>query len=215
MAKKYKGINKSLSKKSPARLQSEASAKKSKSTFSKKKAAPLASKSATRKAKPRRTIRLMPLGENIVQQPPESPLSKKGMSLKGLLRNTPALMLHNSQDVRISKLRKTTTRSGLKAYSAKALHQDPWRPDRTKKIRDVYIIGLSDPDKPISKQRKVLVSCSCENYAFTWEYANAVHGCARVIYGNGEPPAFTNPHLVPALCKHITAVARHLIQKGA
>ncbi len=213
----YKGLNKSLTKKSKAKRQSEAAAKKAKSTFSKRSTKkPLASKSATRKTtKPKRTVRLMPLGENLVQQPPESPLTKKGMSIKGLLRNTPALMLHNAQDVRIMSLKKTTTKSGLKAFKAKVIHQDPWRPDRTKKVRNVYVIGLSDPSNPISKQRKVLVSCDCENYAFTWEYANAVHGCARVIYGNGEPPMYTNPHLVPAMCKHATAVAMKLIQKGA
>lgn len=212
---KYKGIGKSLTKKSKAKLQSESSAKKARSTYSKRKnKKPMEAKAAARPKKEKRTIRLMPLGENVVQQPPESPLTKKGMSLKGLLRNTPALMHHNAQDVRILSMKKLKTKSGLRAIKAKVIHQDPWRPDRTKKVRNVYIIGLSDPDKPISKQRKVLISCDCENYAFTWEYANAVHGCARVIYGNGEPPTFTNPHLVPAMCKHITAVAMQIIAKG-
>lgn len=216
MAKKFTGIKrKSLAKKSTAKLLSESNAKRARATYSKRgKPKPIESKSAARKTKEKRTIRLMPLGENLVQQPPESPLTKKGMSIKGLLRNTPALMHHNAEDVRILSMKKTQTKSGLRAIKAKVIHQDPWRPDRTKKVRDVYIIGLSDPDKPISKQRKVLVSCNCENFVFTWEYANAVHGCSRVIYGNGEPPTYTNPQLVPALCKHVTAVAKQIIAKG-
>lgn len=163
MAKKFTGIKrKSLSKKSSAKTMAESNAKRARSTYSKRgKSKPIESKSAARKPKEKRTIRLMPLGENLVKQPPESPLTKKGKSVKGLLRNTPALMHHNSEDVRILSMKKTKTKSGLRAVKAKAIHQDPWRPDRTKKVRDVYIIGLSDPDKPISKQRKVLVSCNC------------------------------------------------------
>lgn len=53
-----------------------------------------------------------------------------------------------------------------------------------------------------------LIAHNCESYVFGGaEYANAAHGAARIVYGNGNPPVVTNPMLVPFLCKHLVATA--------
>lgn len=216
--KPYKGIAKSSTKASAAKRKAQKREAAASEKYKKKKVDKITSTSArkktTRKAAPARGVRLMPLMENLVPQPPESPLTRKGISLKGILRNTPRLMHANAEEVSIGQFKKTKTKSGLTAFTAVCVHHDPFMPNKTIKKRNVYIIGLEDPKKPVSKQRRVMCSCNCENFAFTWEYALAVHGGAKVLYGNGEPPIWTNPALVPGMCKHIAAVAKKLIAEG-
>lgn len=210
MAKKYKGLSKSSLRPSEAKKRSSKLAKAASERYKKGSLSSTSAKSTSKKpatGSKGRTVKLMPLRENVVPQPPETSLTRVGMSISKLLRNTPALMHANAEEVQVLSYKKLKTKSGLPAIKAIVIHKDPWRPDRIKKKREVYLIGLSSQKTPISRQKKVMVSCNCENWTFTWEYACAVHGCAKVLYGNGEPPIYTNPGLVPGLCKHITAIA--------
>lgn len=163
-----------------------------------------------------RVVRVIPLKQNagIVKQLPDTALSRKGLSLKTLVRNTPKLFKANADHVIVSKLVRKKTKSGLPAIEAVAYSSDPYRPNKTRRDHKIYIIGLDSQTDPISKQRRVLCSCSCENYVFTWEYANAIHGASKLVYGNGDAPTFTNPELRPGLCKHLIAVAEELTRKG-
>ncbi len=215
----YKGIAKSSAKPSKAKRNAQRVAKavSDKYKSGNGKYSGIKSTSAPAK-KPKkstgRTIKLQQLPQVLVEQPPETPLSRKGLTLRQILRNTPRLMHENAKEVQVVKFKRTKTKSGLPAVKATVVHNDPFRPDRIKRPREVYIIGLESTTKPISKQRRVMMSCGCENFVFTWEYALAVHGAARIMYGNGQAPDWTNPHLVAGTCKHCTAIAMHLITKG-
>lgn len=50
------------------------------------------------------------------------------------------------------------------------------------------------------------VHCDCEHFLFTCEYALTSYGSSSIIDSNGKPPVFTNPKLLPCICKHIIAV---------
>lgn len=63
-------------------------------------------------------------------------------------------------------------------------------------------------------KKYAVVSCSCDDFKFTWEYALNKQKAARIEYCNGEHPQERNPSLVPGCCKHIVAVAQMLIDKG-
>ena len=51
----------------------------------------------------------------------------------------------------------------------------------------------------------VSVSCACDYFTYTCEYALNHHGAAEIRYSNGEPPDAKNPTLQPTLCKHLFA----------
>lgn len=61
---------------------------------------------------------------------------------------------------------------------------------------------------------KVIVSCSCQDFMFTWEAALNLKGAARIEYSNGELPNEKNPSNVPGCCKHLVALGQSLIDKG-
>lgn len=155
--------------------------------------------------------------QTLPKQLPESTESRKGCTLRKLMTNTPKLIRNNGQDVVVVKYQpRMKTQSGLRAIKAIMLTKDPYRTNRIPKPRETYMIGLDrdDPSKPLAKHKRILVSCSCEYYVFTCEYANAYHGAGRIIYCNGEPPMMTNPSMLPSLCKHLHSLALHIINKG-
>jgi hypothetical protein len=162
-----------------------------------------------------RVMRVVPIRQaSVVKQLPETSLMRKGLSLKQLLRTTPKLMKNNSMDVVVSKLVRKKTKSGLPAVEAVTYTADPYRPNKSRRDHKAYIIGIDSQDQPITKQRRVMISCSCENYIFTWEYANALHGASKLVYGNGDPATFTNPDNLPGMCKHLVAITKEITDKG-
>lgn len=199
-------------------------AKKEAEKTRKKKPADMAMTRKARKPKkakikrPNYSYRLSGLNPKTPKQLPETELSRKGMTLRKLVRATPRLMVNNALDVELVERKITRTRSGMPALKAVAVTNDPFRPNKVRRRHNTFIIGAeldseNNPvDKPINRHKKVICSCSCENYVFTFEYANAAHGASRIVYGNGEPPVVTNPMLAPGLCKHLVATARFLIK---
>lgn len=134
----------------------------------------------------------------------------KGMRLRTILRTTPRLFHNTAKYVRMLSIKKAKTKSGLTAYLGVMRTHDPER-NKSPRKRNVTIIGL-DPDsgKPVNKQR-VLLQCECESYVFTYEYANAAHNAARLLFCNGAYPSFMNPACTPGACKHLIAFAEYLI----
>ena len=53
----------------------------------------------------------------------------------------------------------------------------------------------------------VKVTCGCDDFKYTWEYALNHAGAADIIHCNGEPPEEKNPQMIPGLCKHLIAMA--------
>lgn len=211
---KYKGLNKPV-KRSAAAKQADDRNKAMKKT----KSGNYQSLSASGKPKRmptrlKRAIQVEVFKAQIVPQPPRTPITEKGMSLKGLRRNTPRLMRENGEECSLTAVKTMRTGKGLPAIQANVQHKDPLRPEKIVRRHQAIIVGLDDPNKPIHLQKRVMVSCPCENYVFMWEYANAVHGCARIVYGNGEPPTMTNISQMPALCKHLSRLSDYVIQEG-
>lgn len=142
--------------------------------------------------------------------PDELMLNRRGIKCKTLLRNTPRLFINNAKYVRVLEIKKAKTKSGLTAYLGVCRTHDPAR-DKPPRKRNVAIIGLeTDSGLPITRQR-VLMQCDCENYVYTFEYANAAHNAARITYCNGQYPTFMNPQLAYGCCKHLVAFANYLI----
>lgn len=52
----------------------------------------------------------------------------------------------------------------------------------------------------------VLVSCSCPDFLYRWEYALTDSGAAEIEYSNGEFPIIRNPSLKTSYCKHLLAL---------
>lgn len=219
-SKQYRGIRSSVRKtKSEARRMFEARQEQLKSLSARNiKAKPLKNsvKDGSHPPMPDRAVRIVPLKKigTLVQQLPDTPITRKGMTLRQLMTKTPALMRNNSDDVQIETLSKKKTKSGLPVVVAKGYTVDPFRPKATRRVHELYIVGLDSQSTPISKQRRVLVSCSCENYCFVFEYANAYHGASKILYGNGQSPDFTNPGLLPGLCKHLYSLAEIVRERG-
>lgn len=141
---------------------------------------------------------------------PDTPFTREGLSLTKLLRSTPRLFINNAVDVEHhGKIKKLKTKTGKPMLRGIMWTNDPFMPWRTRRYHETYIIGLDDnQDKPVNKHRKVLVQCQCEAFVFNFEYANATMGASRLIYSNGQPPAYTNPGLMPGLCKHLVALMK-------
>lgn len=150
-----------------------------------------------------------------VRQLPETAASKRGMTLRQLIRATPRLFINNAVDVEAKKVEHKFTKTKRPVIRGLMVTYDVWRQDRVRRVHETYIVGMDeDTEKPVNRHRKVLVQCSCENFVYVFEYANASVGASRLIYSNGEPPNFTNPKLAPGCCKHLIALAKIIIEKN-
>lgn len=88
--------------------------------------------------------------------------------------------------------------------------------DQVKKVKPVkHLVTVTalEQDTPLSES-PVLVSCSCEYFAFTCEVALKKKGNARIQYSNGDMPEVTNPRLRPSVCKHLYKVLMEVHKRG-
>lgn len=146
---------------------------------------------------------------------PETYFTRKGMTLKQLIRGTPKLFVNNAVDVEAHRYKKKKTKTGKPVVHGIMWTNDPFRPHKVRRYHETYIVGLDDnQQKPVTTHKKVLVQCTCEAYVYNFEYANARHGAAYLIYSNGEPPVWTNPAMWPGCCKHIIALAKLAYEDG-
>lgn len=132
-----------------------------------------------------------------------------GLSVKQLYRSTPPYIKSNAQDVVVKSLKPAKTKTGLPAFRAKVLSVY----NKKRVLYDTTIIG-KEKDIPVMKQKHVLVSCSCDNFCFMWEYADTHWGSAVIKYSNGEPAVQTNPGNHPGMCKHLIALTDTLVEHG-
>lgn len=198
----------------PKKTQAKRDAEKTKERKRKSTAAPVRSAGITRVGGIPYKLRKF---ENLGARPmPETYFTLQGKSLKELIRNTPRLFMNNAVDVEAHKYKSLFTKAGRRAVKGIMVTNDPWRPDKVKRYHETYIVGLdkNGEKKPLYKHKRVLAQCTCENYVFTWEYANARCGAAYLIYSNGEPPVWTNPGMAVGLCKHLIALAKIVIEEN-
>lgn len=154
-----------------------------------------------------------PLG---VRPLPSDKCVGKGLSLRGLIKNSASYALNNAIDVVIDTATKATTKAGKPIYKAVVHTEDPMNSNKVPRPHECFIVAdtLTDTNKPINKSQFVIVQCDCDDYMYTYEYANAAHKAAYLIYCNGNFPVHTNPHLQPGLCKHLIALAKHMIDNN-
>lgn len=132
-----------------------------------------------------------------------------GLSLKQLWKAAPALMRNESKELVIRSLSHKKSKLGMPAVKArvKSLSRG------ASVYHEVVIVGKEEGIK-LSKQKHVLVSCSCEFFCFYSEYALTKWGSSQIKYCNGEPPHVTNPGLHPLMCKHCCAVTAAIMENG-
>lgn len=218
MGKKYSGIKSSVKKSTSAavksarsRLAAQGAARKGK--YIGMKSSVSSNKTPTKKK--RIPVRVMPMkGNHLVEQLPETELTRKGQTLKQLFAKTPTLMKENGTEVKLKNVKRLKTKTGKPALQAVAIHKDPYKPNATERPHTCMIIGLDQDKKITANGQKVVVSCDCENYVYMWEYANAKHGASQLIYSNGERPGFTNPGEVAGMCKHLVGLYDYAKRKG-
>ena len=135
-----------------------------------------------------------------------------GLTALQLMKSTPALMRNNANHVTIKSVKRSKTKKGSIAYTAVCVDAVVNKKPRPHKV---IIIGKDANKQTVTKDKqKVLISCDCENYVYTFEYANAQHGSSKIIYGNGDPATSTNPSNHPGCCKHLFAVLELLKDRG-
>ena len=132
-----------------------------------------------------------------------------GLSLKQLVRATPPYIKSNADDVVVKALRPSTTKGGLPGIRAKTVTV-------ARRLRNVYDTTIVGKEKgtPVSAQKHVLVSCSCDWFWSHCEYALHHWGSATIKYSNGEPASVTNPQNQPMLCKHLVKLAEVVSREG-
>ena len=138
---------------------------------------------------------------------PDIARAQKGLSARQLYRSTPSYFKAKSTDdfVTIKKLEHKKTKGGMPAIVAQAVSMGQKPPRR---IHKCSIIGYDKTNQKIYNQKKVVVSCDCESYCFTFEYANWTWGASRIVYSNGEPAVVKNAGNRPGLCKHLVALVK-------
>lgn len=85
------------------------------------------------------------------------------------------------------------------SYSTK--EWNPWKQKYVKnpriKNRYVSVFVFLDP------RLHVVVSCSCADFKYRWEFSLNQTQAAEIEYSNGEFPKIRNPQLAKRMCKHL------------
>lgn len=128
---------------------------------------------------------------------------EKGLSIKGILKRTPPYYRNTGRDDVVIKKYKPDARTKGKHYAITAVCMST---SRNAKSHKCSIVGLDKSEPTLTKQKRVSISCSCEDWCFTWEYAMMTWGAASIKFSNGEPAVIRNPGNVVGACKHLCAV---------
>jgi hypothetical protein len=131
------------------------------------------------------------------------------MTMQQILDKTPRNRRDKADYVIISDTKKASTDYGTVIYKAKvySTHDNKGNPKRRGQ-RIVYVTTVE------TNMKQTVVSCSCEDFMFTFEYALNKKKAARIEYCNGEPPIDRNPRMIPGCCGHIFKFGTALIAKG-
>jgi hypothetical protein len=72
--------------------------------------------------------------------------------------------------------------------------------------KSTYLTTIGFVDYTKNLQSTVWVSCQCDHFKYTYEYAMTQRGASDNIYAWQQPPVEKNPHMLPGCCKHILAI---------
>jgi hypothetical protein len=121
----------------------------------------------------------------------------RGISIRQVFRNTPANRFTMADKVKLIGVKIGKSRTLQKP---KVVCQTYTSGDTVKYSTSITFI----------KDDKAVLSCSCDDFMYRWEYALAKKGGAEVRYGNGEHPESSNPTLIAGCCKHVIALYNKL-----
>jgi hypothetical protein len=131
------------------------------------------------------------------------------MTMQQILDKTPRNRKDKAEYVKITESKIQKTKYGTTIYKAKvfSIADNMGNPKRGGS-RNVYVATVE------SNGKQCVVSCSCEDFTFTFEYALNKKKAARIEYSNGESPDTRNPKMVPGCCGHLVRLGSTLIAKG-
>jgi len=132
------------------------------------------------------------------------------MTLLQLYRSSPANRREHSDDVVIKAVKARKNTEGFPMVIAKV--QSALTPKGQIKApakRTTYVTAIE-----FYAKKQVIVDCSCDDFLYTFEYANNMKGCSRIENSNGQPPMSRNPAQIPGMCKHLIGLYRYLKAKG-
>jgi hypothetical protein len=134
-------------------------------------------------------------------------IAKPNVTLEKLYNRIAASSWRESLSVQLVSVKETPVPKELIGYKG---YKAATRTDENGNRHEMRI--YYDTDR-LGKKSKIIVSCDCGNYCFTWETANAKKGLSFLYYSNGEHPAEKNPSLSIGACKHLARVCRYLLSK--
>lgn len=133
------------------------------------------------------------------------------MTMQQILAKTPQNRKQKADYVKILAVKAQKTNYKTVVYKAKTNSTHNVVKDEAIRKRGVpttYVATIETNGK------MVVVSCSCEDFMYTWEVALAKKRAARIQYSNGEEPNDRNPRYIPGCCAHLHKFGEMLISKG-
>lgn len=132
------------------------------------------------------------------------------MTFKQILSKTPLNRIKKAESVKIIevKVRKNPEGYPMVVAKTKSLRTSKDKPKKPAAIVP-YVTTIE-----IYPKGYVIVSCSCDDFMYTWEVALHMKGAARIEFSNAEMPDTRNPARIPGCCGHIVKLGEFLRDKG-
>ena len=111
----------------------------------------------------------------------------------------------NAEFVKIIRLKTGTTPDGYafvacQSYSTHHLNPHGYKVRNLVRNRYVTVVKFLD------RKLHCAVSCSCDDFKYTWETVLHNRGASELEYSNGMAPNITNPLYRVGCCKHLVAL---------
>lgn len=132
------------------------------------------------------------------------------LTLSYMYRMTPRNRKASARYVKITRLKKTVDKKGYPIAACQSYSTHTVLPSgRTVRSpnRNKYVTTITILDRKYNAR----LSCSCDDFMFTWEVALHNRGAAKIEFSNGEPPDSRNPSHRPGMCKHLVALYEQIL----
>jgi hypothetical protein len=133
-----------------------------------------------------------------------------GMTISQIMNSTPKTRRDKAKQVAILGIKIKTNLDGMPMVVAKTRSTQKNTGKEIKPSEATHYVTTIE----VYPKKEVIVSCSCDDFLYTWEVALVKKGAARVEFSNGKKPTDRNPAMTPGCCGHTYALADHLISKG-
>lgn len=129
--------------------------------------------------------------------------------MKQVIKNSPANRREKANFVMIKKVKLKTLPNGaplvMAQTSSKVTSTGKGKPGGS---INTYVTSVE------VRGKYVILSCSCPDFMFTWEFALNKQKAARIEYCNGEHPAERNPTLLAGTCCHSIRLGERMMDEG-